>query len=121
MAYPLPKRIKIGAFWQDIVYENLPTLCYRCGRLGYREVHCSEMRDELKDMTPQVPEPRGEQGPKEPKHTHAPWKIVQTRRSKPRGTNIENHPCGKLLQQDTHPLINQCVHAVSAKSHVMSN
>lgn len=24
---PLPKRIKIGTFWQDIVYENVPILC----------------------------------------------------------------------------------------------
>ena len=30
-AYPLPKCVKIGAFWQDIVYENLPLLCYRYG------------------------------------------------------------------------------------------
>ena len=24
----LPKCIKIGTFWQDIVYENVPILCY---------------------------------------------------------------------------------------------
>ncbi|KAK7846754.1 hypothetical protein CFP56_007509 [Quercus suber] len=24
----LPKRIKISTFWQDIVYENVPFLCY---------------------------------------------------------------------------------------------
>ena len=38
----LPKRVKIGTFWQDIVYENLPMMCYRCGRLGQREPQCSE-------------------------------------------------------------------------------
>ena len=40
-AYPLPKRVKIRAFWQDIVYKNLPMLYYRCGCLGHRESHCT--------------------------------------------------------------------------------
>ena len=37
IANPLPKRVKIGSFWQDIVYENLPMMCYKCGRFGHRE------------------------------------------------------------------------------------
>ena len=48
-AYPLPKRVKIRAFWQDIVYENLPMLCYRCGRIGHRESHCSKPTKEMGD------------------------------------------------------------------------
>ena len=39
---PLPKRVRIGSFWQDIVYENLLVLCYQCRRIGHRETHCSE-------------------------------------------------------------------------------
>ena len=31
----LPKRFKIGTFWQDIVYENVPLLCYKCGQIGH--------------------------------------------------------------------------------------
>ena len=48
-AYPLPKRVKIGAFWQDIVYENMPMLYYRCGHLGHWESHCSKPNLELTD------------------------------------------------------------------------
>lgn len=119
-ANPLPKRVKIGPFWQDIVYENLPMLCYRCGRLGHRELHCSEVADELKTMPQHAPETRGEQGPLESDHAHTPWKTVQTRRARPRGSNAENPPRGKLLQRDTQTPINQRVHAASPKSHVMS-
>ena len=40
--HPLPKRVRIGSFWQDIVYENLHVLCFHCGRIGHRETHCTE-------------------------------------------------------------------------------
>ncbi|KAK7850697.1 hypothetical protein CFP56_044033 [Quercus suber] len=57
MAYPLPKRVKIGVFWLDIVYENLSMLCYRCERLGHRKVHCTESSKELKATFSLRPEP----------------------------------------------------------------
>ena len=115
MAYPLRKHVKIGAFWQDIVYENLPILCYQCGRRGHREVV------ELKVVFPSGPELLGEQGMMDPEHPHTPWKTVQTWRSKPCGTNTKSHPRGKLLQRDTHSPINQYGFTASTKSHVMSN
>ena len=61
-ATPLPKRVKIGAFWQDIVYENLPLLCYRCGRIGHRELHCSETSTNPHTEPPQGNIVRGDQG-----------------------------------------------------------
>ena len=85
IAYPLPKRVKIGTFWQDIVYENLPLLCYRCGQLGHRESHCSEPNLELNDTGLPGVEPRGEPELQGAVQTHTPWKTVQTRRPRPRG------------------------------------
>ena len=122
MAYPFQyaRCVKIGAFWQAIIYENLPMLCYRCGRLGHREVHCTEISDELKATFPPGLEPHREQGTTELEHPHTPWKTVQTQRSRPRGTNIESHPRGKLLQCNTYPPINQRGFTASTKSHVIS-
>ena len=77
--YPLPKRVKIGTFWQDIIYENLPMLCYRCGRLDHREGHCFEPSLELIDMGMPGVDLRGDLGIQELVQTHTLWKTVQTR------------------------------------------
>ena len=79
IAYPLLKRVKIDAFRQDIVYENLPVLCFRCGRLGHREVTYSEPSPAMTHThTPEL-EPYGKTRVPELEHTHTPWKTVQTR------------------------------------------
>ncbi|KAK7838953.1 hypothetical protein CFP56_018910 [Quercus suber] len=62
IAYLLPKRVKIGAFWQDIVYENLPFLCFRCGHLGHREATCLEPSHDMNPKHPPDQEPHGETG-----------------------------------------------------------
>lgn len=33
-------REKKGAFWQQFIYENLPAVCYVCGRLGHTDDCC---------------------------------------------------------------------------------
>ena len=76
IAYPLSKRVKIRAFWQDIIYENLPLFWYRCGRIRHREGHCSKPSEELKDMGLPGAEPRGEPEVQDPVQTHTPWKTV---------------------------------------------
>ena len=69
-ANPLPKRVKLGAFWQNIVYENLPLLCYQCGQLGHRELHCSEVSI---DPTPShFTVTRGDQGAQAHDQEHTP-------------------------------------------------
>ena len=72
MANSLPKHVKIGFFQQDIVYENLPMLNYRCSRLDHRETHCSEGMSnptmvpyDPESHTPSVP-------PLEPTHVSTP-------------------------------------------------
>ncbi|CAI0430402.1 unnamed protein product, partial [Linum tenue] len=42
MTKPLPTRIWLDDFWQVILYENLPTICYECGRIGHQEEACPQ-------------------------------------------------------------------------------
>nr|POE76467.1 hypothetical protein CFP56_18920 [Quercus suber] len=99
IAYLLPKRVKIGAFWQDIVYENLPFLCFRCGHLGHREATCLEPSHDMNPKHPPDQEPHGETGMLDLENNHSPWKTVQTRRSSTRGKFSEQQARGKLNQR----------------------
>lgn len=92
MANPLPKRVKIGSFWQDIVYENVLVLCYHCGRVGHKDVHCSKAREGATDTSAHAIALCGDNGMAENDHSHIPWKTMQTRRPQPSGTNKETPP-----------------------------
>ena len=85
MIDPLPKRVKIGSFWQDIVYENLPVLYYQCGRIGHRESQCTESM--VQPTTD--PQASASQCPADPllatTHVSTPRKTVQTRHTRARG------------------------------------
>ena len=95
-ANPLPKHVKIGAFWQDIVYENLPLLCYWCRWIGHRETHCSEVSPDLHTKPHHVLVTRSDQGAQDHDQEHTPWKTVQTRRARVRGSHTESFQHGKL-------------------------
>ncbi|KAK7831748.1 hypothetical protein CFP56_027069 [Quercus suber] len=119
MANPLPKRVKIGTFWQDIVYENLPMLCYRCSRLGHREPQCLEGMTEPTTTLPQEPEPRvSAASPLEPTHMSTPWKMMQTRLTRAHGHQSEPTPHGKNTLAVSYPMIQPCGQASSSHEQV---
>ena len=123
IANPLPKRVKIGSFWQDIVYENLPMLCYKCGRIGHREPQCPETNTEqTSQLTHSLAPPHQTDPPLEPKQVSTPWKTVQTCRMRGRTSPIDQHPRGKpphpnsfspdhpLGQSPTHHVVEPSMH-----------
>ena len=88
---PLPKRPKIDTFWQDIVYENVLVLCFRCGRIGHKEPLFLESIILRSDTLTSILNPHGEEtrnAGSEP--SHSAWKIFQTRRQRTRGVGREN-------------------------------
>ncbi|CAL1408029.1 unnamed protein product [Linum trigynum] len=54
MTKPLATRIRLDGQWQPVVYENLPHICYDCGRIGHTEEACP------KKSTAMVPVSTGE-------------------------------------------------------------
>ena len=113
MTNPLLKRVNIGSFWQDIVYENLPMLCYRCGRIGHREIHCSEGLTKTPTTAPLEPDTHVDQGTSVPTHETTPWKMVQTRCARAQGPPPETSTRGKLYQRDAHTPVKPRVQPIS--------
>ena len=100
----LPKRFKKGTFWQDIVYENVPLLCYKCGRIGHKESICSEPNITL-NQTPNTGSAsyRVVTSNSETNQPQAPWKIVQTRRTRVRGIGKCEYPLKSKNPSDSYP------------------
>ncbi|CAI0430132.1 unnamed protein product, partial [Linum tenue] len=75
MAKPLKTRIRLDGFWQQVVYENLPEICFECGRIGHSDVACPKLHnsqaiisqagaaDQLRSPEEQPPEPPAGYGP----------------------------------------------------------
>lgn len=85
---PLPKRIKIDHFWQDIVYENIPTFYFVYGRLGHKDMQCSETAISEKSNI----NPTGNSLlVAEPDSWNTPWKRVSTKKTRPRDMTKESN------------------------------
>ena len=118
MTNPLPKHVKIGSIWQDIVYENLPMMCYRCGRIGYQEPQCSEAMVEPTNLPSQELEQRNPAAPPlDPNHMSSPWKTVHTRRTRARGRPNESPHRGKTDHADSYPPSHACGPPSSPHDH----
>ncbi|CAL1387423.1 unnamed protein product [Linum trigynum] len=45
MTKPLATRIRLDWKWQQVVYENLPHICFECGRIGHTIDQCAKKMD----------------------------------------------------------------------------
>ncbi|CAI0442244.1 unnamed protein product [Linum tenue] len=44
MSKPLVPRIFLDDHWQKVVYENLPMVCFECGKVGHNSGSCSNLQ-----------------------------------------------------------------------------
>ncbi|KAL4272499.1 hypothetical protein GQ457_13G019110 [Hibiscus cannabinus] len=76
---PLVSGIIIDGYRQDVEYEGLPAICYKCGKFGHSKEHCSGDKPAEGDKG-EVTEKRN------PTELYGPWMQVVNRRRRP-GTN----------------------------------
>ncbi|CAI0410917.1 unnamed protein product [Linum tenue] len=77
---PLRTRFWLDGHWQAVEYENLPQLCFTCGRIGHQEELCPTRRLHEPTTNPiSSPQTNSTQHHHEPKATYGPWMQVQRR------------------------------------------
>ncbi|CAI0551224.1 unnamed protein product [Linum tenue] len=85
MNKPLKTRIRLDGFWQQVVYENLPEICFECGHIGHTESTCPTL------IRPPTAEPQiqlinqespPENSSAEPPAGYGPWMQVERKSRK---------------------------------------
>ncbi|CAL1383990.1 unnamed protein product [Linum trigynum] len=92
MSKPLQTRIRLDGFWQQVVYENLPEVCFECGRIGHSEQACPKNLHVPATVLPsstsvQLSSP--ENSPTEPPTGYGPWmQVVRKSRNHTRKASV---------------------------------
>ncbi|CAI0400225.1 unnamed protein product, partial [Linum tenue] len=95
MTKPLATRIRLDGFWQPVLYENLPEICFDCGRIVHTEDSCPKKvcaSITVPTATPSAntPTPMVMPAP-EPSVGNGPWMQV-TRKSKKQNRKVAQKP-----------------------------
>ncbi|CAI0552666.1 unnamed protein product [Linum tenue] len=87
LSKPLVTRIRLDGKWQYIEYENLPKVCFECGKVGHTTASCPSLCESAVSIrigTAAAPPEKCSEESSEEKAGFGPWMQV-TRRSR-RGT-----------------------------------
>ncbi|CAI0396486.1 unnamed protein product [Linum tenue] len=88
LSKPLVPRIWLDDAWQKVEYENLPDVCFECGKIGHSSVLCPKLQLQTPPSTlaitgGETPVIEAEKGEAEPAPGFGPWMLVsrKTRRN----------------------------------------
>ncbi|CAI0435130.1 unnamed protein product [Linum tenue] len=91
MTKPLATRIRLDGFWQPVLYENLPEICFGCGRIGHTEESCSKKTGNVPNVISSAEVPvlpiEGSSPSSESPAGYGPWMQV-TKRSKKQNRKV---------------------------------
>ncbi|CAI0380502.1 unnamed protein product [Linum tenue] len=81
LSKPLVPRIWLDDAWQKVEYENLPDVCFECGKIGHSSLLCPKLR--LQTPPPilaitgsETPASEAEQGGEESTPGFGPWMLL---------------------------------------------
>ncbi|CAI0425639.1 unnamed protein product [Linum tenue] len=93
---PLIPRVHLDGEWQKIEYENLPEVCFKCGKVGHSSTSCPKLRLVLQGERPTVAgilnSDSSAPAVTEPSADFGPWLIVSR---KSRRNNRDQNRKGK--------------------------
>ncbi|CAI0398670.1 unnamed protein product [Linum tenue] len=80
LSRPLVPRIRLDGKWQPVEYENVPVVCFECGRIGHAQTSCPSLRPTIPTIN--FPGAGGELSAgdktdeREPNGGFGPWMVV---------------------------------------------
>ena len=96
LAKPLVRKVFIGCFGQEVLYEGISSLCFACGKLGHRKEACPYLVKEAMEAQAVLREPEKnlddmenpQASPSEVasnvKDEYGPWMLEERRKQDPR-------------------------------------
>ncbi|CAI0393265.1 unnamed protein product [Linum tenue] len=120
MSKPLATRIRLDGFWQPVLYENLPDICFHCCRIGHLEQSCPYLPGSLlpvgtttaNNVEVSQPPPSSP----EPPAGYGPWMQVTRKGRKPNRKVAQNPNPTVAPSSNKGGSSGQPIPTVSAKS-----
>ncbi|CAL1412959.1 unnamed protein product [Linum trigynum] len=80
LSKPLVPRIRLDGKWQKVEFENLPIVCFECGKIGHTKLNCPALSQALTAAThagsPSSPSAAAAVGSSEDPAVFGPWMLV---------------------------------------------
>ncbi|CAI0629451.1 unnamed protein product [Linum tenue] len=97
LSKPLVPRIRLDGYWQRVEYENLPMVCFECGRVGHTNLSCPDLDRRQGEEGKTVAVPAGDAPTGDTKAEsnagYGPWMVVTRKSRRNQGEQIKH---GKL-------------------------